>query len=85
MVEPRSDRGRGDLFEKGFAELLSRHSRVWLLMTHAYGDERTEWSGRAAAHGHVVHHFSTESADAWCIANADRVNPPSEPLPPSPR
>lgn len=84
VVEPRSDRGRGDLFEASFAELLSQRPRVWLLMAHAYGDERTEWSSRAAAHGHVVHHFSTESADAWCIAGADHINTPSQPLPPSP-
>lgn len=84
IVEPRSDRGRGDLFEASFAELLSLHPRVWLLMTHAYGDERTEWANRAAAHGEVVQHFSTESADAWCIADADRLNPPFQPPPPEP-
>ncbi|MCC7293505.1 MAG: glycosyltransferase family 39 protein [Phycisphaerales bacterium] len=82
LVEPRSDRGRGDLFEASFTGLLSRHARVWLLMTHAYGDERSEWSSRAAAHGDVVHHFSTGTADAWCIAGADRLNPsPALPQP----
>ncbi|KAA0221258.1 MAG: glycosyltransferase family 39 protein [Phycisphaerae bacterium] len=74
LVQPRSDRGLDDRFEARFCELLERNRRVWLLMTHPFGDERARWRAVAERHGALLKHITSGTADAWCfVPHLDRA------------
>ena len=66
-IQPIGERGRLDLFQAAFDALAARHSRVWLVFTHGYATEPTEWTASAQAGRSTVYHFGEDDTFAVCV------------------
>lgn len=67
LVQPRSDRGRMDLFARRLDELAERCARLWIIAAHPFGDELEGLRSLIVERGAVVDDLDMGTAWGWCI------------------
>jgi len=67
LVQPRTDRGQFEQFQRRFDGLAATHRRVWLVFAHRFGDERETWVGYARSRYRPVHRFGSAETFTYCL------------------